>query len=52
LHFERLKDQRREFGVFREVEPDLLDQLLGENEVAVVSDADRDLVDDPVAALG
>ena len=34
-----------------QVQPDLLNQLSRLFEVAVIGDADRDLVDDPVAAL-
>ena len=51
LHLQRLEDQRREFRVLGQVQPDLLDQLAGAFEVAVIGDADRQLVDDPVAAL-
>src|SRR6516162_7621935 len=51
LHLQRLEDQRREFGVLLQIQPDLLDQLPGLFEVAVVGDADRDLGDDPIAAL-
>src|SRR5215472_15113793 len=50
LHLERLEDQRPEFGVLLQIEPDLLDQLLGKVDVTVIRDADRDLVDYPVAA--
>jgi hypothetical protein len=35
LHFQRFADQGREFGVLGELQPDLLDQLTGEVEVAV-----------------
>ena len=44
LHLQRLEDQRREFGVLLQIQPDLLDQLTRLFEVAVVGDADRDLV--------
>ena len=35
----------------RQFEPDLLDQLTRFFEVAVIGDADHQLVDDPIAAL-
>src|SRR6516164_8306435 len=50
LHLQGLEDQRGEFGVLGEIQSDLLDQLRGEGQVAVIGDADRDLVDDPIAA--
>ena len=40
-----------QFGVLRQVETDLLDQLFRLVDVAVIGDADRQLVDGPVAAL-
>ena len=51
LHLQRLDDEWRELRVLLRLEPDLLDQLSRLFEVAVIGDADRDLVDDPVAAL-
>jgi hypothetical protein len=50
LHFERLDDLRCEFRVLGQIKPNLLDQLLGKFQVAIIGDADRDLVDDPVPA--
>jgi predicted phage terminase large subunit-like protein len=50
LHLQGLDDQRRKFRVLLQLQPDLLDQLPRLFEVAVIGDADRDLVDDPVAA--
>src|SRR5262252_2618502 len=43
--------KRRKFRVLLQVQPDLLNQLPRLFKVAVIGDADRDLVDDPVAAL-
>src|ERR1700730_2619566 len=51
LHLQWLEDQRRELFVLLQIQPDLLDQLAGALEIAVVGDADHQLVDDPVAAL-
>src|SRR6202011_279092 len=51
LHLQRLEDQRRELFVLLQIQPDLLDQLAGALEIAVVGDADHQLVDDPVTAL-
>src|SRR5205823_9204316 len=51
LHLQRLEDQRFEFGLLGKFQPDLLDQLSGLVDVAVIGDADRKFVDDPVAAL-
>ena len=51
LHFQRLEDQRLEFRLLGQLQPDLLDQLSGLVDIAVIGDADGELVDDPVAAL-
>ena len=51
LHLQRLDDERREFGVLSQFQPYLLDQFSGTLDIAVIGDADRQLVDDPVAAL-
>src|SRR5918993_5180023 len=50
LHLERLDDVPAEFRVRLQLLPDRLDDLAGALEIAVVGDADRELVDHPVAA--
>src|ERR1700731_1229336 len=50
-HLQWLEDQRRELFVLLQIQSDLLDQLAGAVDIAVIGDADHQLVDDPVAAL-
>src|SRR3954454_11841688 len=51
LHLQRLDDVRRELGIRGELAADLLDDALHLVDVGVVSDADRRLVDHPVARV-
>src|SRR6202043_3772227 len=51
LHLQRFEDQRLEFRILGQFQPDLLDQLSGSLDIAVIGDTHRELVDGPVAAL-
>src|SRR5262245_27821273 len=50
LHLQRLDNLGCILGILRKVSADLLDDLLRLVEIRVVSHADRQLVDDPIAA--
>ena len=50
LHLQRLENVRRELRVGEQLLADLLDDLLHLVEIGIVGDADRQLVDHPVAA--
>src|SRR3546814_9538857 len=50
LHLQGFDDVRRQLGILRQLLADLLDQLLYLVEVGVIGEADRQLVDHPIAA--
>src|SRR3546814_9612267 len=50
LHLQGCDDVRRQLGILRQLLADLLDQLLYLVEVGVIGEADRQLVDHPIAA--
>ena len=50
LYLQRHDDERCEFRILGEIEPNLLDQLFGEGGVAIIGYADRYLINNPVAA--